>query len=231
MNRLLLINNNLKPVLHTNKNLDTSKSINKFDFIEKVIYINLEKREDRKLDVEKQLALYFPPEKIIRFNAISDDKGFIGCTKSHIGAIQMAIDNKWENCLILEDDIEWIKEDFDKTYNLFVQLVNKPFDVIVLNSNNDRTYDKKTNKLYCTTSTGGYFIKKNYFNKLLTNFKSGLSLLLKDTNNHSYRIDQYWKILHKIDDWYVVVPSLCIQKDGFSDCFNVYRNFDKNRFN
>lgn len=36
---------------------------NIFHFIEKVIYINLEKRNDRKESIEKQLLLYFPPEK------------------------------------------------------------------------------------------------------------------------------------------------------------------------
>lgn len=245
MNKLLLISMNLlknkdnTPIKNiTNKgnnkllknNIDTSKSINKFDFIEKVIYINLEKRVDRKIDVEKQLALYFPPEKIVRFNAIKDDKGFIGCTKSHIGALQLAIDNKWENCLIVEDDIEWIKKDFNQTYNLFIKLVNKSFDVVVLNSINNRKYNEKTYKLFSTTSTGAYFIKKNYYEILLTNFKSGLKLLLADVTNHSYRIDQYWKQLHQIHNWYVVVPSLCIQKDDFSDCNNSFRNFDKNRF-
>jgi len=142
----------------------------------------------------------------------------------------MAIDNKWENCLIVEDDIEWIKKDFNKTYELFIKLLNKPFDVIVLNSNKDRLYDKNTNKLYSTTSTGAYFIKKNYYNKLLNNFKSGLNLLLKDDKNHAYHIDRYWEKLHKIDNWFVVVPSLCIQKDGFSDCNNSYRKFKKDRF-
>jgi len=226
MNKLLLSSNN-----NIVKNVKTKiKSINKFDFIEKVIYINLEKRLDRKIEVEKQLELYFPKEKIIRFNAIQEEKGFVGCTKSHIGVLQMAIDNKWKNCLIVEDDIEWINEDFNKTYDLFIKLVNKEFDVIVLNSNCTRKYDTVTNKLFSTTSTGAYFIKKNYYDKLLSNFKEGFNLLLKNINSHNYRVDEYWQRLQKIDNWYVVVPSLCIQKDGYSDCIAAFRQFDKNRF-
>ena len=81
---------------------------NIFGFIEKVIYINLEKRKDRRVAIEKQLLLYFPSNKIVRFNAFFNERGYVGCSQSHIGALQMAINHKWKNCLILEDDIVYI---------------------------------------------------------------------------------------------------------------------------
>jgi glycosyl transferase family 25 len=221
-------------------NIDTSKSINKFDFINKVIYINLEKRVDRKTSVEKELLLYFPQEKIVRFNAFYENNGPIGCTKSHIGAIEMAIENKWKNCLIVEDDIEWIKEPkFTEMYNLFKKLFKNPFDVILLNSYNMRRYDKKTYRVTIGSSTAAYLCHHTYYTKLLENFKKGLELLIEyrktnelDINKRfcEYNIDEYWKKLQAKDRWYSVVPSLCIQKDGYSDCTKLVQNYGKNKF-
>lgn len=213
----------------------------KFDFIDKIIYINLEKRLDRKTSVEKELLLYFPQEKIIRFNAFEEIIGPIGCTKSHIGAIEMAIENKWENCLIVEDDIEWIKEPkFTEMYNVFVKLFKNPFDMILLNSNNMRRCDMKTYRVTIGSSTGAYLCHHTYYPKLLENFKKGLELLIeyRKTNKLDgnrpfceYNIDEYWKKLQPKDRWYSVVPSLCIQKDGYSDCTKKVHKFNKNRFN
>jgi hypothetical protein len=42
-----------------------------FPFIERVVYINLNERTDRRAHIERELATVFPPEKVIRFAAIS----------------------------------------------------------------------------------------------------------------------------------------------------------------
>jgi hypothetical protein len=44
---------------------DITSFLNKFDFIEKVIYINLEHRTDRRQQIEKELSVFFPVEKIV----------------------------------------------------------------------------------------------------------------------------------------------------------------------
>ena len=195
----------------------------KFDFIEKVIYINLEKCVNRKKLVEAELLKYFPPEKIIRFNAIVDTVGAIGCTKSHIAVLELAISNNWENCLIVEDDLEWFPDNkiFRQAYNIFNRLIKIPnFDVIVLSSycriNNPNTF-----KLTKCLTTGNYFVKNHYYETLLNNYKEGLELLIenKDAPNNirmNYTIDFYWHKLQKNDNWYVVAPSLSVQRTDLS---------------
>jgi glycosyl transferase family 25 len=212
----------------------------KFDFIEKVIYINLEKRKDRREQIEKELAIYFPPEKIVRFNAFYENVGPVGCTKSHIGALEMAIENKWENCLIVEDDIEWKKNDeFNNLYKKLKNILKNTYDVIVLNSYDSRTYNKTTYKLECCRSTGAYICNSSYYKTILDNFKESLALLiayrikvpLNINNKFSlYNIDEYWQKLQKKDKWYIVAPSICIQKSGYSDCIKGMANYRKNEF-
>jgi len=212
----------------------------KFNFIEKVIYINLEKRKDRREQIEKELAIYFPPEKIVRFNAFYENVGPVGCTKSHIGALEMAIENKWNNCLIVEDDIEWKKDpEFLYLYKNLKNIIKNKYDVIVLNSYDSRTYYRGTYKLERCRSTGAYICNSSYYNKLLNNFKEGLALLidyrikvpLNINNRYSlYNIDEYWQKLQNKDNWYIVVPSICIQKSGYSDCMKAMANYRKNEF-
>jgi len=216
------------------------KKETKFDFVEKVIYINLEKRKDRREQIEKELAIFFPPEKIIRFNAFYENVGPVGCTKSHIGALEMAIENNWNNCLIVEDDIEWKKEaEFLHLYKILKNLIKNKYDVIVLNSYDSRTYYRSSYKLDCCRSTGAYICHSSYYKTLLNNFKEGLALLidyrikvpLNINNRYSlYNIDEYWQRLQKKDKWYIVVPSICIQKSGYSDCIKGMANYRKNEF-
>lgn len=74
--------------------------------IDKVVYINLNKRKDRRVRIARQLkAIGVPREKIVRFEAIEEAPGYIGCIKSHILVLQMAQQNGWKNVLILEDDM------------------------------------------------------------------------------------------------------------------------------
>jgi len=216
-----------KPLISRNyyskKNKNTDSYNYNFDFVEKVIYINLESCVNRKILVEKELLKYFPEEKIIRFNAIADTPGAIGCTKSHIAVLEMAIENDWKNCLIVEDDLEWFPDNkiFKKAYNILKRLIKIPFlDVLVLSSycriNHPISY-----KLTKCLTTGNYFVKNHYYQTLLNNYKEGLELLIKNKDAHidirmNYTIDFYWHKLQKIDNWYVVAPSLSVQRTDVS---------------
>ena len=96
-----------------------------FEFIEKVVYINLEHRKDRKEETEAELLKYFPAEKVVRFDAINQKPGSFGCCKSHIAVLEMAKENKWKNVLIVEDDASWDPR-FDAQYLILEELIKNP---------------------------------------------------------------------------------------------------------
>jgi glycosyl transferase family 25 len=205
-----------------NKNITTD---NLFPFIEKVIYINLEERVDRKKKLLEQLKR-FPDNKIIRFNAIKEIPGYIGCTKSHIAALEIAIENNWSNCLIVEDDMIW--SNFHRGYKHLENLIKSPYDVISLGSTSAR-YDKETFKLIKGKTTTAYLVNNHYYSILLENFKEGLEKLYENNNNDNYSkyaLDEYWGILQKEDNWYVVSPALTIQSAGFSNIQNRKVNYE-----
>ena len=189
--------------------------------IEKVVYINLEHRTDRREETVRELAKMFPEEKILRFEAIRNNNGAIGCTMSHISVIEMAISKKWSNILILEDDISW-----NTDFSLLTNLMNLSYDVILL-SGYYANYDKLTNKVISSQTTGAYIVNSSYYQTLLTNYKEGLEKLLSTNNPRLYAIDRYWKHIQSKDSWYIIQPNLCFQRPSYSDIEKKDVNYNK----
>ena len=98
------------------------KKSSMLEYIEKVVYINLEHRTDRKELIEKELSI-FHSEKVIRFNAIKEDNGHIGSSKSHIEVLKLSIKNDWKNVLIVEDDASW--HNLENGYPIFEKLIKE----------------------------------------------------------------------------------------------------------
>ena len=78
-------------------------------YISHIFYINLDYREDRREEIESELAKYELLEKSERFPGIRVvNQGILGCTKSHLGVIKLAKERGYKNVLILEDDFEFV---------------------------------------------------------------------------------------------------------------------------
>lgn len=187
-----------------------------FDFIEKVIYINLEERTDRREQIEKELSI-FPSDKVIRFNAIKHEKGLIGCGMSHIVCIELAKQNNWKNVLIVEDDMKW--NNFDIGYSILERLVQNPFDVIMLGGTYVRYYHGSYKLHFAATATA-YLINNHYYDTILNTFNESLLKLCKEYIPPLYAHDIYWRTLQAKDNWFIVAPSLCIQRSGYSNIEN-----------
>lgn len=193
-----------------------------FEFVEKVVYINLDHRTDRRFQIESELLKYFSPDKIVRLSAVLDTShGGIGCTKSHIAVLKMAMTHGWKNCLVVEDDAIWNK--FETGYPILEKLVSNPFDVIVFGSV-FANYNLDTFKLHSSQTTTSYLISQQYYPVLLRNFSDGLSGLIRTRNYPIYALDQYWKRIQPIHNWFCVIPSLMIQREGYSDIEKQYIN-------
>lgn len=194
-----------------------------FEEVDKVIYINLEERTDRKNQVEKELSI-FPREKVIRFNAIKHRNGLIGCVLSHIAVFEMAIQNNWKNVLIVEDDMVWNR--FEVGYSIYKRLVSNPYDVICLGGACVQ-YEPETYKAKYVSTTTAYLLNNHYIPVILENFKEGLEKLKIDERNHaSFALDRHWMKLINRDNWFVIQPALCVQTPGYSNIENKFVNYN-----
>jgi len=190
------------------------------ELIEKVVYINLERRKDRLEQIQQELSI-FPPEKVQRFNAISHEKGLIGCVKSHIAVLEMAILQNWKNVLIVEDDMKW--SNFSEV--ILRNLLSQPYDVIGLGGTFVR-YNKHTYKASFFSTTTAYVISNHYYSVLLQNFKEGCQKLIESYEPPKYALDRYWQQIQSRDDWYIIMPPICIQRPSYSDIENTNVNYN-----
>ena len=197
-----------------------------WEFVDHVIYINLSKATERNLIIKKELSP-IPSHKITRLEAILDTPGSIGCTKSHIAALQLSIDNNWKNVLIVEDDVMW--HQYSTGIQTLRKLIQKHsyYDVITLGNTFAEFEDSF--RLTKGNSTSAYLVNQHYFRTLQDNYKEGLQQLMtiqgmeahdkinRDQIEMNYAIDQYWIMLQKRDLWYIVHPALAIQRPIYSD--------------
>ena len=133
---LLLLLVYYKILLNYNKEIDkfTNSSINNID----VVYvINLDNRLDRLYEFLSEMdKIKFPFNKIIRISGVyKRNEGHLGCSLSHIKALEHFISSEYKNCIIFEDDFQFtispeeINELFDNFFNN-----NIDFDVCMLSS-------------------------------------------------------------------------------------------------
>ena len=194
-----------------------------------VMYINLEKRSDRKTHVINELQKINVTNPIY-FKAIELENGAVGCSMSHLKCVEAAKKNNWEYVFICEDDIEFLDPSlFLKQLKQFIESdIN--WDVVLVAGNNMIPYIPVNNIcikiLNCQTTTG-YIVQQKYYDKLINNYKSGIQKLIKDPNNNSYKIDKYWFSLQREDNWYLIIPLSIVQKEDYSDIEKKVTNFKK----
>jgi glycosyl transferase family 25 len=205
--------------------------IESLDDIVNAFYINLEERIDRKINVENELNKIGITAS--RFNAIKVKNGAIGCSMSHLKILEMALENKLEHVLIVEDDIMFLDPDlFKKQINNFFVLHKNNWDVILLGGNNIPPYEKIDDTCVkvsrCQTTTG-YLVNKHYINVLVTNIKMGLTQLIKNPDQHfKFAIDKFWFVLQKTSKWYLIIPLTVVQREDYSDIEKKVTNYQNN---
>jgi GR25 family glycosyltransferase involved in LPS biosynthesis len=195
--------------------------------IDAILYINLDKREDRKKDIEKQFKkIGFNINKIHRISAIKNDEcGHLGCGQSHVLALEFALKNNWKRIMILEDDYEF--KISKRELNTFINQADKlNWDVLLLSLGHNELCEKNGDirKVISSTTTSGYIVKHDYIDKLLKNFKESNEITKKELVIHREKnkeknpipkfvhgvtaIDYHWGILQREDNFYTRDPPV-----------------------
>lgn len=202
------------------------------DKIDKFVYINLDKREDRKKHILSELKKFnIPDEKIIRFSAVEHLKGQIGCGLSHIGVMEMFKKSGDKIWCILEDDNVFTKN-LEET-NLYINefLSNNQYDVFLgctacIKAKNIKGSDKII-RVMRSKMTSFYIARSNVADAMIASHKQSI----RSYGTHFYKkgipIDVMWFNLMKV---FVFVTSyfnpLGAQLVGYSDI--MHKNKDYN---
>ena len=149
--------------------------------IDKIIYINLDRRKDRKESIEKQLDDF--ELNYERFEAIeTKGQGILGCGYSHLNVLKIAKEKKYKNILILEDDFEFIvsKEELQQQLTNFFNL-QLNYNVCFLSYNLLRYKELENNvvnKGLEVQTASGYIVNNNYYDN------SNIDCMYNNINNN-----------------------------------------------
>jgi len=202
--------------------------------------INLDDKVQRLNDSMSELGKL--DIKPLRFSAVRHDQGAIGASLSHLCILQMAKLKNHEYVLVCEDDNLILNADeVKKSINQFLK-DNLDWDVLLLSANNYRPFEKTSNyyiKVKNAQCANCYIVRRHYYDTLINIWETAVIQLSQDTSKHAiYALDQYWKILQKKDNWYLIIPTNIIQKPEFSnieqrmvDYTDCFMNYDKEYYN
>ena len=195
------------------------------DKVDKVFYINLDKRKGRRKQIEEELTTKFLYNNAERFPGIPYEPGMYGCTMSHISLFRKMILNGWETMMVFEDDAKLLtsREEIDKHINVFLE--DNTLDILCIgNSCGDNVpYNQLMNRCFNTQTTSCYVIKKKFIKTLLEcyfcNREESMTYPAdsNDLGNHIGYIDTSWFPLQKTH--YFMMPKIrqVLQRPSYSD--------------
>ncbi len=188
----------------------------------KILYINLDFRTDRKEHMLKQFQrLSVKKKQIQRISAVHTPvNGHRGCALSHIRALELAIARTWNNVLILEDDCDFYlqTEYIDPFIDYFFSQVHNDWDVFLLGGKIQKKEPRQEENIYRVLEASNayaYAVNRRYMPILLENFKEAYALLREDAFpilSQKTPIDQHWKKLQEKDLWLMGEIIIAAQK-------------------
>jgi len=196
--------------------------------IPKIFYINLDKRTDRRQEIEQELQQFNLLDKAERFQAFyTPDQGILGCTQSHLAVIKLAKERNYPQVLILEDDFYFIisKDEFENELNQFFNN-NITFDVCMISyhlQQSQPTHYPFIQKVIEGQTASGYIVHNSFYDKIIDLYEEAIPLLQQTGEHWNYANDQVWKRLQPNANWYALTSRCGRQRPGFSDNSGQYQ--------
>ena len=193
--------------------------------IHKVIYVNLDKRLDRRAEMESEFrTLGISGE---RFSAIEKKPGIVGCGLSHLAVLRKARDEGWPNVMIFEDDFESVVDasTFHSTLKTFFETTTD-WDVLMFaySLEEGRPYNDTFGYVTKATTTAGYIIHQRMYDSLIQVWEDAITKLEQTGHHWHYALDQAWKVLQPQSQWFHCVHRMGKQRASYSDISYEFMN-------
>jgi GR25 family glycosyltransferase involved in LPS biosynthesis len=209
------------------------------------LYINLGHRNDRRSRIEGELrSARISAERIEAVeidladpflkgcwdtNATAKCAGQLGCTLSHIKALEYAAHKNWSHVAIFEDDFQWAEgvEPMRVLQSIGNIQAHKPdWDIIAIALNileKENVFGRHavqigTNltadliQISKAQTTGGYIVHSRMYPILIETFRN-----CDVRSSYITMLDTCWQPIQKLTKWYGLSPQLGTQGPSFSD--------------
>lgn len=196
--------------------------------IDKIIYINLKHRDDRRNEIENELNAFNLSYE--RYEGIyTPGCGSIGCSQSHLNILKLAKERGYKNILIIEDDFTFCvtNEEFEK---LMGELFSLPFtfDICMLGYNLLHGTVVESHpfltRVYEAQTTSAYIVNESMYDKLIELYEWSTPLMEQTREHWNYACDQCWKKLQPNNNWYCFTQRIGVQRPSYSDCGDMFTN-------
>lgn len=182
--------------------------------IEKIVVINRDARSDRWQQMQSELALLrVPPEKILRFSACENENGALGRTLSHQQVLEMAQREAWQNYLVMEDDVQLLKQEkhVNALNQLLAALPHFAWEVVLLGGQVKEGQQMKSLpgiiRANDSEKVCAYLVNQPYYAPLLGQL----------SQEPSTQLEARWQPLQAQGKWLSFYPSISYQRPGLSD--------------
>ena len=200
--------------------------------MDKIYYINLDKRVDRKEEIEGELKRMNLEAE--RYSAIyTPNSGIVGCGYSHLNVLKMARDLQLKNVLILEDDFVFLvdRETLDREIKQFFESdLGKDFDVLmiayIIQGEREVPGHPNVKKVLNGQTASGYIVHETFYDKIIELYEWAIPLLEQTREHWNYANDHCWKILQPRSNWYAFTERCGKQRPGYSDNSGQFENHD-----
>lgn len=201
--------------------------------VDMVYYINLDYRTDRNAHILRQFADY-DIVNFQRISAIKEDNGALGCSKSHVKALETFLASQHDICIVLEDDFMFTmsKAACTQMFNAFFQTFHVgSWDVVQLAAwtllSEPVDCSDIVDKCLFSLTTSGYMVNRRFAKTLLSNFQESIALLesCRAYERRLYALDVYWGKLQPVSMWYVFNPKMGKQIESYSDVIGAVSNY------
>jgi glycosyl transferase family 25 len=203
--------------------------------IQRVLYINLARRPDRRAQVIRELqSLRIPEDKVIRIEAVdaeeSREKAIVSCCRSHIAALECAMRNGWDEVLILEDDFKLVHSaertkarwahfrDMVPTYQVAswahncLRTMGGPHDIQMLGGD-----DAGVARVRYLQTASAYAVRHSAMAELKSTYEDAIA--------RDRPFDRHMTRITGNVEWFAFVPALSIQRASFSDIEHRHVNY------
>lgn len=194
------------------------------EHIDKIIYINLDKRADRCAEIESEFVrMGIPVDKVIRFSAIEKSMPNAGCNLSHAGALRLAAKLGLRNCLILEDDFNFIEDAGEvqrKLSEFFSEATGpKEWDIVQLAHYvyEGKAWSPTLGVARRASNAAGYLVNSHMFEPLAETIEAAASGLEKTGQHWVYQNDVVWCRHMAAGRWFYFLEPLGYQRTSFSN--------------
>jgi hypothetical protein len=211
--------------------------------IDKVFYLNLKRRTDRRAHVEAELRrLGLPDSMVERYDAYEHRMGCYGASRTHIGVLVRGYERGYRRFLVVEDDFEanCSTGEFAARITRFMRRHADTFDVVMLtalvNGSSGGSSSKSSSSSSSSTvviadkedadlrlvrdasDAGGYLVQARFCPRLIECMAESAPKLLQTYRHWDFALDQAWKRLQReSNNWYVFEPRLARQRVLGSD--------------